>query len=170
MNVKKDQKMEGISRIDAERAQGWYLRIYYSPNETHAKFFSDGVYGGQQNALKATLEYKEAYIRQNPPPPKLPFKRKPIKTNTSGVNGVSETYTWSKRNQQGEKVPCFCVSWAPEPNTHKTKKFYHHHYDSREEAFAAAVKFRQEKERERLKKWAKRRGQPLEVYLEALNR
>ena len=168
MNRNQDKSMEGISRIDAEKAKGWYLRIYYKDKQNpHAKFFSDGVYGCQEKALMAAKKYRKEYTQKNPPPPKLPFHRKKPSNNTSGVLGVSETYTMSRN---GTKIPCFSVFWAPRRNERRIKKFYHHHYPSREAAFKAAVEFRRERELERLKNWARQRGQPLEKYLEALER
>ncbi len=168
MYQKQDRRMEGISRIDAEKAQGWYVRIYYDDKtRPHSKFFSDGVYGSQQKALQAAQQYRKDYIRQNPPPPKLPFYRRKPSNNTSGVLGVSETHS---RSRGGAKIPCFSVSWAPQPNVRKIKKFYHHHYPSRRKALQAATEFRRQKELERLQRWAKERGKPLEYYLNALER
>ena len=158
--------MEGISRIDAEKARGWYVRIYYEEN-IHSKFFSDSVYGSKNKALKEAIQYRKTVIRQNPPPPRLPVHRKPLPTNTSGVHGVSETHTRSKR---GEIVPCFSVFWAPKPNVRKVKKFYHHHYSSREEAFEAAAEFRKEREEEILKRWSRKQGTPIEDLKAAIQR
>ena len=170
MKRNKKKKMEGISRIDAERAIGWYVRIYYNSEEDiHSKFFSDTVYGSKKKALKTAKKYRKAYIRENPPPVKMPFHRKRISNNTSGINGISETYTWSKKKMRGHKVPCFSVSWTPVPNERKCRKFYFHHYGSREEAFRAAIEFRRARELKRLKRWAKERGKPIEIYLEALD-
>ncbi len=149
--------MEGISRIDSEHSHshGWFVRIYYKVSQEHRKFFSDGKYGGKQEALEQAIAYREEYKRKHPPPEKLPYQREPIATNTSGVNGVSETY---QRSRTGEKIPCFQVFYAPRLNVRKTKRFYHHQYGSRAEAFKEAVKFRKEKEAEilRLHKAGKR--------------
>lgn len=137
--------MKGISRIDSYKAVGWYVRIYYE-DHTLSKFFSDGKYGGKAEALQKAVEYRDEQMRLNPPPEKLPFRVKPIKRNTSGVSGISETYTRQRRTR--EKTPCFNVFWAPQPNERKMTRVYHHHYETREEAFEAAVKIRREKERE----------------------
>lgn len=146
--------MEGISRIDSTKAVGWYVRIYYEDKENpHAKFFSDGKYGGTDLALEEAVQYRKNYIKENPVPEKLPYRSKPISTNTTGINGVSETF---QRSSSGEKIPCFCVTWAPEPNKPKCKKFYHHHYHSREEALVEAAQFRKEREREILKRYRRK--------------
>jgi hypothetical protein len=141
--------MKGISRIDSHRAKGWFVRIYYRADQEHRKFFSDGKYGGKQKALELAVAYHDEYQEQHPPPKKLPFKRKPIASNTTGVSGVSETY---QRSRAGEKIPCFSVFWAPRENERKTKRFYHHHYGSREAALKEAAAFRKEKETEILKR------------------
>lgn len=147
--------MEGISRIDSKNTHGWFVRIYYKSPKVHRKYFSDGQCGGKKKALEQAKKYLEEHKRKNPPPEKLPFQREPIATNTSGANGVSETY---QRSRTGEKIPCFQVFYAPRMNERKNKRFYHHHYSSREEAFEEAVKFRKEKEAEilRLHKAGKR--------------
>jgi hypothetical protein len=142
-------KMKGISRIDSDRAQGWFVRIYYGGGQEHRKFFSDGKYGGKQQALELAVAYRDQYIEKHPPPQKLPFQSEPIASNTTGVNGVSETY---QRSRSGAKIPCFSVFWAPRKNEPKTKKFYHHHYGSREEALKEAAAFRKEKEAEILRR------------------
>jgi len=47
--------MHGISRIDADRAVGWYVRIYYGGDKEHRKFFSDSKHGGTKRAAKLQL-------------------------------------------------------------------------------------------------------------------
>ncbi len=141
--------MEGISRIDSKHTHGWFVRVYYEASREHRKFFSDGPCGGKDEALQQAIEYRDEYKRKYPPPEKLPFQRKPTAANTSGVNGISETFSRSKRT--GKKLPCFSVFWAPKKNTRKNKRFYLSHYGSREEAFEAAVEFRKEKEAEILR-------------------
>ncbi len=145
-------KMKGISRIDSERAQGWFVRIYYRNKEEHRKFFSDGKYGGKQKALELAVAYRDEYQAKHPPPEKKPFKSKPIASNTTGVSGVSETY---QRSRTGEKIPCFSVFWAPRKNERKIKRFYHHHYGSRAAALKEAAAFRKEKEAEIMRRAAR---------------
>jgi len=80
----------------------------------------------------------------------LPFFTEPMKSNKTGVHGVSETF-YSTRN--GRKIPYFSVFWAPIPNQRRNKRFYHHHFDSREEALQTAADFRKEKEAEILARY-----------------
>ncbi len=143
--------MKGISRIDTDSTHGWFVRVYHD-NQTHSKFFSDGVHGGRQRALKKGLAYHDEYVKKNNIK-YLPFFTKPMKSNTSGINGVSETF---QRARNGDKIPCFNVFWAPSPNERRCKRFYHHHYSSREETLQAAADFRKEREKEILRRHRKR--------------
>ncbi len=135
--------MKGISRIDSNHTHGWFVRVFRDGG-THSKMFSDGVHGGREKALKDAQEYKEEYERQHPPSyASTRLRMKPLRNNTSGVVGVSDTHD---RSKTGKKLPCFSVSWRPQKNVTRCKKFYYHHYDSREAAFEAAVEFRKARE------------------------
>jgi len=48
---------KGISRIDspAKKMHGWYVRVRYN-NETKAKFLSDKLHGGREEALARAVE------------------------------------------------------------------------------------------------------------------
>jgi len=134
---------KGISRIDANGTHGWFVRVYHHGN-VYRKFFSDSVFGGEDAALQAAIAHRDEYIREHQIQ-YLPFFTAPMKSNATGVHGVSETF---QRTSSGEKIACFSVFWAPRRNERRTKRFYIHHYDSREDALQAAAEFRKEKERE----------------------
>ena len=137
--------MKGISRIDSNQTHGWFVRVYRD-GKTHSKMFSDGVHGGREMALEAAKKYKEEYERENPPScASTRMRLRPLKNNTSGALGVSETFS---RGRNGKKIPCFNVSWRPRQNMSRSKSFYFSKYGSREAAFEAAVEFRKERERE----------------------
>lgn len=140
-----------ISRIDSDDTHGWFYR-HYSGGKTFSKFFSDSRYGGKAQALDAAKKFRTAYEKKYPVLPRKPFHDKPPSHNTSGVVGVSETYT-TVRGGSKEKVPCFTVSWCPEPNTTKIKKFIYRDELERDEAFKEAVAFRKSKEREMRRAW-----------------
>ncbi len=143
--------MKHISRIDSKNTHGWFVRLYQD-GETHSKFFSDGVHGGREKALKVATKYRDQYIKEHNIQ-YLPYFEKPMKSNKTGVSGVSESFhTW----RSGKKVPCYIVFWAPKPNERKTKYFYPHHFNNKKEAFKAAVEFRKEREREILRDHKKR--------------
>ena len=135
--------MKGISRIDSNHTHGWFVRVFRS-GQTHSKMFSDGVYGGQEKALKAAIKYKDEYERKHPPSyTSTRMRLRPMKNNTSGVVGVSETFS---KSRNGNILPCFNVSWRPRRNVSRSKSFFFSKYGSREAAFEAAIKFRKERE------------------------
>ena len=139
--------MKGISRIDSRQTHGWFVRVYREGN-IHSKMFSDGVHGGREKALEIAQKYKEEYEHDHPPSLiNQRLRLKPLKSNKTGVPGVSETFGWRQGNRN-DKMPCFCVSWVPTPYKPRSKQFYFATYGDRESAFEAAVKFRKEKEQE----------------------
>jgi hypothetical protein len=146
--------MKGISRIDTKDTHGWFVRAYHD-GKTHSRFFSDNPHGGRDKASKKAIAYRDKYYRDHNIQ-HLPFFTKPMPQNTTGINGVSETY---QRARNGTKIPCFSVFWAPYPNVRKTKRFYFHHYNSREDALQAAAEFRKEREKEILRRHNKRKRQ-----------
>ena len=140
--------MKGISRIDSNHTHGWFVRVYRN-GQTKSKMFSDGVHNGREKALRAAQKYKEEYERKHPPSHvSTRIRTNPPKNNTSGVVGVSETFN---RSRNGNKLPCFNVSWRPRRNMSRTKSFFISHYGSRDAAFKAAVKFRKAREAEIIK-------------------
>jgi len=137
-----NMKIKGISRIDSKDTHGWFVRVYHD-KQTHSKFFSDRFNGGRENALEVAKKYKATYEQKHPDSTRLrPFRDRPQINNKTGVNGVSETYS---RTRKGTKTPYFSVSWCPRPGQMKTRKFSIEKY-GRDEAFAMAVAFRKEKE------------------------
>lgn len=137
--------MKGISRIDSKHTHGWFVRISRE-GHIHSKMFSDGPHGGKQEALEAAIHYRDEYEREHPRRPEVSrIRQKLPSNNTTGVLGVSETYTTWKN---GDTRACFLVSWSPEPRQVRQKTFYHHHFDCRKAALEAAAEFRRARERE----------------------
>jgi len=137
------KNLKSISRLDARSTHGWFVRIYFR-GKTHRKLFSDSIFGSKEAALKAAIAYRDDYLRTHHIED-LPFFTYPMKSNTTGVNGVSETF---HRSRNGRKIPYFSVFWAPKRNQRRHKRFYIHHFNSREDALQAATAFRKEKEHE----------------------
>jgi len=138
-NAAKDLK--SISRMDIRSTHGWFVRIYYR-GKTHRKLFSDSIFGSQEASFQAAIAYRDGYLQRHQIDD-LPFFTYPMKSNTTGVNGVSETF---HRSNNGRKIPYISVFWAPKRNQRRHKRFYIHLYDSREDALQAATAFRKEKE------------------------
>lgn len=143
--------LKHIERHDYQKKHGWTFRISLE-GKAYSKLFSDSKYGGKEKARQEAIRYRNEFLSS-----KLfkrtPFRMKPTTRSTTGIVGVSETYSRVVRGKRkGEKEPCFTVTWSPEVNRKKIKKFHFHHYGGREGALQAAVAFRQEKEQEILKK------------------
>jgi len=156
--------MKGISRIDAERAVGWYVRVYRS--EEHRKFFSDSLHGGKEGALAAAIEYRDQFVAENPPAPKLPYRTAPSARNTSGRVGITKTFTRSGNRKIVYDI--LVVNWQPMPGVKRTKTFWVHQYETEEDALADATRFREEKELEMQERWNKgNRGKGHGYYLVA---
>ena len=75
------------------------------------------------------------------------LRTKVQRNNKTGVTGVSETYGRAMGGR-GAKMPCFNVSWNPEPGLARSKKFFFSKFGSREAALEAAIEFRKEREAE----------------------
>ena len=137
--------MKNVTRIDnhPKHTYGWLVRIYRH-GQVLRKFFSDNPHGGKEAALEAALTWRDAMYIQHPVED-VPFHTQPMRSNTTGVHGVSETF---HRSSSGAKLLCFVVYWTPQRGKRKTKRFYFHHFDTREEALEAAAAFRKEKEAE----------------------
>lgn len=146
--------MKGISRINT-KTSGWFVRLYRK-NKVVARFFSDGKYGGREQALRVSRSYYLQAAREHPAEPRKPFRETPLRSNTSGYNGICETFT---RSRKGEKIPCWSVSWYHPPNKLHSKKFFFHDERERKQALKEALRFRKEREAEILKRQNKRRTQ-----------
>ena len=149
----KENSLRGISRIHSKGA-GWLVRLYRNA-KVITKYFSDGVYGGSDKSLKAARAYHRQAQKKFPPIKKPPFPKMPLRNNTSGHNGICETFS---RTKKGEKIPCWNVSWYNPPNKLKSKKFYFHGPKERKQALKQAIQFRKEREAEILKRSPKKRG------------
>jgi hypothetical protein len=95
--TEKSEPDYGISRIDDDknRAHAWRVS-FRRRGRGHVKNFTDKKYGGREPALQGAREYRDQFIRDNPP-----VSRKEVCTirrsnNKSGVTGVC---TYPKRYQ-----------------------------------------------------------------------
>jgi len=143
MTTNGTNKRKNISRMDYNSTHGWFVRIYHH-GKVYRKLFSDSVFGSGDAALQAAIAHRDEFVREHQIE-YLPFFTEPMKSNKTGVHGVSETFYCTR---SGEKVPYFSVFWALRLNQRRNKRFYHHHFDSRKVALQAAAEFRKEKEHE----------------------
>ena len=148
----KENSLRGISRIRSKGA-GWLIRLYRN-TKVISKLFSDGIYGDPDKSLRVARAYYRQAQLEFPPEEKPPFREKPLRNNTSGYNGICETFT---RTKKGERIPCWSVSWYNPPNKLHCKSFYFHDEQERRQTLKEAIKFRKDREAEILKRSRKRK-------------
>jgi hypothetical protein len=148
--------MKGISRTDSERSKGWLVRVYRK-GETFSKFFADGKHGGRLKSLTKAKAHLQACNTYFPPPPepmpRPPFIRTLMKSNKTGVNGISKTY--QRSSKKGNLMACYSVFYHLN-GQRCNKRFYLHRFADEERAFEAAVAFRKEIEKLMLKEFEAR--------------
>ena len=67
---------------------------------TLTRTFSDGVYGGKREALENARTFKEELIKSLPEPnDSLPFRKRKIASNTSGIPGISISEEKNSKNE-----------------------------------------------------------------------
>jgi hypothetical protein len=76
---------------------------------------------------------------------RAPFRAQAQKNNSTGINGVSVTYT--KGNKGRTVMPVVSVYYKLKGKVHN-KRFYIHLFKSKKEAIAVAAKFRLKMEKE----------------------
>ena len=97
------KRHKSISRIDARRAKGWYVRVAAS-GKVHGKFFSDSKYKGKKNAaLNAAIRWRDELEK------KLgkPRTDRTIVMRGKRSRGVRKTMKAGR--------PVYEVTWSPEP-------------------------------------------------------
>lgn len=94
--------MYGISRIDYDLRHSHAWRVSFSRRgKRYVKNFPDKKHGGKTKALKLAKEYRDQFVRENPPLSRREFCSILRAHNTSGINGV---YRYAKpyRVKNGE--------------------------------------------------------------------
>jgi hypothetical protein len=149
-----------IVRIDKPKdsskgTHGWQVRVHTEhPGKYHSRLFSDGAYGGQEEALGAAEAYLDQYLAEHPEaaershPSNKPYhKGKLMKHNQSGKTGVYYT-EYAPRWNKGELVSYWCafIPGGPDGQKRWHKQFNVERYGY-EDARALAMEFRQEWEK-----------------------
>jgi hypothetical protein len=87
--------MYGISRIDDDQHRTHAWRVSFSRRgKRYVKNFPDKKWGGKQRALTAAKEYRDKFLKQNPPLTRKEFCSIIRCNNTTGISGV---YRFAKR-------------------------------------------------------------------------
>lgn len=87
----------GISRIDDEkyRAHAWRVSLRRR-GQAHVKNFTDKKYGSRERALQEARQYRDQFLKDNPPVSRKEVCAIRRSNNKSGVTGVC---TYAKRYQ-----------------------------------------------------------------------
>jgi len=136
--------MKGLTRCDypQSRTFGWYARIYLLDKRIISKYFADKLNGGKINAEKIALAWLRIYreIYQVQLSSKVYRKGRQI-NNKSGKTGVHRSFTTKKYKGHTFIYYYYVATWAKQ-GERKHKAFYIHKYPSIDDAFWAAVEYR----------------------------
>lgn len=104
--ARQDQNpLHHITRLDYQNTHGWWVRIRRNPKSC-SKLFSDGVWGGRDEALEEAIAWRDEQLSKLPPPGKRQNESssKGIKTGVTGLSLVLE------EGRQGNTLPHVQVS------------------------------------------------------------
>ena len=132
------KKLRNIHRMDddARRTHAWLVRVQRKGQVT-IKMFSDGVYGGKQNALSAALEYRD-FLTLAPSQAEHNLWHRTIvrRNNTSGIPGVG---LYMRPNGSGRWI----AYWIDENGMRKSRTFTVKIYGKNAKQLAVAERQRQ---------------------------
>lgn len=98
------KRLKSISRIDARRAKGWYVRVAAS-GKVHGKFFSDSKFKGKKTAaLNAAIKWRDDMEKK---------LGKPRTDRTIVMRGGKRPRGVRKTMKAGR--PVYEVTWSPKP-------------------------------------------------------
>lgn len=113
-----------ITRIDLDHKgdHAWVVTLQRK-GAVIRKRFSDGVYGGKREALKAAVEYRDSFLALDKPVDYQIWLRTRLrKNNKSGVPGVGR-YEVVDNPNTGNVRTFWLASWIDEHGTNRTRKF-----------------------------------------------
>lgn len=82
--------LKHITRLDYQKTHGWWVRIRRKSNPC-SKLFSDGVYGGRDNALKEAIAWRDDKLA-NAPKQTYRTSESSSKTVKTGVPGLCVSF------------------------------------------------------------------------------
>lgn len=113
-----------ISRVDhqASHTHCWRVTIQ---RQTHIyrEEFSDGRYGGCQQALDAAETYRDATLQAHPPFSKPNYCAIVKKNNRSGISGLTRVDRWELRRGRRVHRLCWEVQWPIGNGRSRHRKF-----------------------------------------------
>jgi hypothetical protein len=113
-----------IIRLDHEAKQdhGWIVTLQRK-GAVLVKRFSDGVYGGKQEALRAAVEYRDSFLaRDKPFDHHIWIRTRLRKNNKSGIPGVHR-YEVMDNPDTGNVRVYWIAAWTNEHGVTRQRKF-----------------------------------------------
>ncbi len=116
--------MINIHRVDhdASYTHGWRVTIQRK-TLIYREEFSDGRYGGCQQALEAAEAYRDAMLQAHPPLSKPEYCAILKRNNKSGVSGLTRVDRWELRRGRRVRRLCWEVQWPIENGRSRHRKF-----------------------------------------------
>ena len=113
-----------IKRVDhdASRDHGWVVTMQRK-GEIIVKRFSDGIYGGKREALKAAVDYRDSLLAQDQPfDHQIWIRTRLRKNNRSGIPGVHR-YEVVDNPNTGNVREYWIAHWTDEHGATRQRKF-----------------------------------------------
>ena len=116
--------MINIHRVDhdASYTHGWRVTIQRR-TRLYRQDFSDGRYGGHQQALEAAEAYRDTMLQAHPPLSKPEYCAILKKNNRSGVSGLTRVDRWELRRCRRVRRFCWEVQWPIGNGRSRHRKF-----------------------------------------------
>lgn len=121
-----------ISRIDDDkkRHHAWIVTVQRR-GEAVVRSFSDGIYGGKEEALTAAIAHRDLLLSQHSQFEHQVWVRTRLRrNNTSGIPGVGRYETLANA-KTGRRAAFWLASWIDEHGIGRKRKFLISHYGER---------------------------------------
>jgi hypothetical protein len=107
---------------DAKGDHGWIVTLQRK-GAVIVKRFSDGIYGGKREALKAAVEYRDSFLaRDKPFDHQIWIRTRVRKNNKSGIPGVLRYEMPRSSDAQNPRV-YWIATWTNEHGATRQRKF-----------------------------------------------
>jgi hypothetical protein len=113
-----------IRRVDHDpkRDHGWVVTLQRK-GESIVKQFSDGIYGGKRESLKAAVQYRDDLLAQDEPfDHQIWIRTRLRKNNRSGIPGVHRYEVIDNRDTENVRV-YWIAAWTNEHGVTRQRKF-----------------------------------------------
>jgi hypothetical protein len=113
-----------IRRVDHDSKgdHGWIVTLQRR-GAVIVKRFSDGIYGGKREALKAAVEYRDSFIaRDKPFDHQIWIRTRLRKNNKSGIPGVHRYEITDNRNPENVRI-YWIAAWTDQYGATRQRKF-----------------------------------------------